>query len=72
MAQCFVDYCNSCMTYMTKVCAEWVQDHWDQFEPNTRDVITRHTEWEVRRGRCGAEMDKETWLALLAWIGDQE
>lgn len=67
-----VRYARGRATYIVSTTCQWVIDHWDDLSDNTRAVIARDVELEVRLRRNEGEhqstlarIDNPYWEALL-------
>ena len=71
IAMAAVDYCMSRKTYMSSVGADWVIDHWKQFDDNTQFVIMRNIATELMYTRVGdTTIDAPYWKAVLQFTFD--
>jgi hypothetical protein len=61
MAMAAFRYCLGRRTYIVSACREWLQRHWDKFEPSTRSLILREVEEAFQSGDLGMECDKAEW-----------
>lgn len=74
-----VRYAQGSATYIVSTTCQWVIDHWDELSDNTRAVIARDVELEVRLRRNEGErqstlarIDNPYWEALLDKVEQEE
>lgn len=74
-----VRYAQGSATYIVHSTCQWVIDHWDDLSDNTRAVIARDVELEVRLRRNEGEkqstlarIDNLFWEALLDKVEQEE
>lgn len=61
-------YCLGRQSYIVGACLQWLIDTWDQFEPNTQQVIVRDTAEALMDGHAGSPTcDVPLWKDFLRW-----
>ncbi len=63
MAVCAVDYCLGRQTYITGMCADWLEENWPLFSQKAVDLIQRNVEEAFAKGGAalGADCDRLEW-----------
>jgi len=60
MAVCAVDYCLGRTTYITGMCADWLEENWGAFSERARQLIERNVEEAFQK-------DDESRLTIGRW-----
>jgi len=58
-------YCLGRRSYIVSCCIEWISQHWDQFESNTKANLIRDTIEAIATDCAGSDIDLRSWKELV-------